>query len=326
MRRRAWATATVVVPITGLALTPATDNSPSGASVLRLLPSGLLAAAWPRARNQKTAHSYEVLVTNVAGSSCDVHLCGTSHINSSSTAAARTAVQRAHGDGALAAVALECDSQTLSLLRCAHEAIAGLTPEVVRTNGVTLVRAALFLSPTVQRMAAQAGTSLDTPATIGLPPPILRHLTSDGVLWSDEMRAAADAADESGARIVCLGIDAPTAASSPPPPAVPMLGMVACWLRAHALRPALLDERGCDADDIAAMNTAMRETLPALHARKLVDVDDRIAQKLLTLCAQMGNDDAGVDAKRSIIPRAVVVVVGAQHVPGLEARLKTSRK
>ena len=149
---------------------------------------------------------------------------------------------------------------------------------------------------------------------------------SDGVLWSDEMRAAADAADESGARIVCLGIDAPTAASSPPPPAVPMLGMVACWLRAHALRPALLDERGCDADDIAAMNTAMRETLPALHARKLVDVDDRIAQKLLTLCAQMGNDDAGVDAKRSIIPRAVVVVVGAQHVPGLEARLKTSRK
>ena len=291
--------------------------------MLRLLPSGLAGAALPR-QSTDSAYTYQVRVANVAGKSCDVLLCGVSHISPSSAAETRAAVEGA--SSSLAAVALECDAQTLALLRCAHEAIDGLPRERVRSDGVALVRAALFRSPTVQHMAARSGASLDAPSSVGLPPPIVRHLTRDGVLWSDEMREAADVADALGARVVCLGAPAPPSASSPPPPPAPLLGMAACWLRAHALRPGLLNERGCAAADIAAMNTAMQEMLPALYSLKVVEADERMAAGLLAVCKQLRAEEAheaeAAPSEGARPVRCVVAVVGAQHVPGLASRLQ----
>ena len=86
------------------------------------------------------------------------------------------------------------------------------------------------------------------------------------------------------------------------------MGLLGAWLRAHALRPGL-DLDGCDADDLAAVNTAMREMLPKVYAEKVVAADERMANAVRALCEQTSGG-------------AVVVVVGAQHVDGISRRLR----
>ena len=305
--------AAIAAPVAGLGLVPASEDAPSGLTVLRLLPAGLAGAAISRPPR------VPALEAQVSTHGVHVHLCGVCHIEPASAEAARAAVSRAARGGRLAAVALECNQQTLAMLQCAHRALSGLPRERVRSEGASLVREALFRSPTVRQMAENAGASLDTPSSVGLPPTLVRHLSSDGVLWSDEMRAAADAADAWKARVVCLGAP-PEASHTPHAPSTlgAALGIAAVWLRAHALRPGL-DDRGCDAADVAAMNTAMQEMLPGFHAHKVVEPDDQMAMALLALCKEVSAEQRS--SRGSHRPMSVVAVVGAQHVPGLKERL-----
>ena len=227
--RRLYATAAIgAAPIAGLALVPSADDHPSGLFILRNIPGGVFGGIYASFRHYtQSAHqpsaSYEAHATTSNG--INVHLVGTSHTNPRSAEAAHAAITSHANASSLAAVAVECDAQTLALVRCAHEAIEGLPIERVKSEGLGVVREALWNSKTVRDMAEKEGKELESPASIGLPPALTHHLTNDGVLWGDEMRAAADAADAAGVRVVCLDSTASTAAANATPPS--KLGMIA---------------------------------------------------------------------------------------------------
>ena len=120
-----------------------------------------------------------------------------------------------------------------------------------------------------------------------------------------------------------LGPQTAARSASQSTPAPSWLGIAACWLRAHALRPGL-DELGCDADDICALNEAFAETMPALHAEKLLEPDARMAAKLKGLCDELAVEGGHSEGAAAVPRRVVVAIVGAQHVPGLARRLLES--
>ena len=315
LRRAAPRLVTAGAAMAGLVLAP--HSEPGGASgydLLRTLPAGVAGALVPYGGLVHDA--YEVCVRNVACTGIDVQLCGVSHLSPASAKAARAAVMEATTtNGTSTAVALECDTQSLALIRCAHGALAGLTPKLVRSEGVGRVCTALSRAPLVR--AEREGACRRALSRSSLPSAISRHLKRDGVLWSAEMGVAADAADAAGARVVCLG-----GASSPPatPPVAtalsastpPSLGVIACRLRARMLSPGL-DELSCDAADIEAISSAMRETLPDTSVLKLTAPDAEMASALRALCDERPP------------PRVVVAVVGAQHVAGIARQLEKER-
>ena len=308
MSRRRRGLLLAASPIAAFAVYPGTEDSPSGLKVLRLLAQTRISSLL---RHGDRRASYEVTVPSALGTAANVHICGVCHVEKGSVDAARDAILRYRP----AAVALECDATTLQLLQVASAALDGVPVARVRANGPELVREALSRSDVVKELALQQGTRIPAPSSIGLPPVIGRHLSREGVLWSDEMRAAAAAADQVGARVICLG---PIKDAVPPPPPgniATVVGMAACWLRARALRPGL-DERSCEPAGVAALNRALHELLPAMHRYHVSDPDALMAKKILSLCNELANPD-------SKSPRqTVVAVVGAQHVPGLEAGLK----
>ena len=94
------------------------------------------------------------------------------------------------------------------------------------------------------------------------------------------------------------------------------LGQFACWLRASALAPNGYDERSCDAEGVHAANAALRELLPAYHDFHVAAPDARWARRVRALCEEVASG-----ATLSTGPARVVVVVGARHLPGLQALL-----
>jgi hypothetical protein len=321
MRQIAIAAA-VAAPVIGVALIPGNEQEPSGLKMLSLLPSGLAGSCATGVPRQP---SLEVTVPRVAGA-VDVTLCGVCHVEPESATAAAALVNRRASHG-LRTVALECDAHTLELLRCASSAIKGMSRERVRDQGLGAVRDALFRSETARGMLQRAsGKSLQSAAQVGIPATLARHISRDGVLWSDEMRTAADAADEAGARVVCLGEQPRPNAVSPPFPVAPsLIGLAACWLRARALQPGL-DELSCEANGVAAANAALRERVPEHYARLVTRPDERMAKRLIGLCAELGRQTRGGDETTQTKHDVghVVVVVGAQHVPGLQHILSRS--
>ena len=310
-----------------LAVVPADEASgrPSGVQVLRLLPTGLVGAVTPSPPRSACLHASATVDTG-GGTTAEVHLCGVCHVEPSSAEAVHDAVAcRADSLGGLRAVALECDSQTLVLIRCAHAAIKGLPRERVRTEGSERVRVALHDSEEVRDLARRRGANSDGP--LDLPSSISHHLSGEGALWGDEMRAAAEAAEAMGAQVHCLGaapLEAferrkPESNRSPPP----ALGLFACWLRAHELCPGL-DAHSCDTSVVDACNTAMREWLPALHGELVTEPDERMAARLRLLCTQLvrtNKDDLAAGHGGAHTPPCMVAVVGAQHVPGIQRAL-----
>ena len=329
--RRLYATAAIgAAPIAGLALVPSADDHPSGLFILRNIPGGVFGGIYASFRHYtQSAHqpsaSYEAHATTSNG--VNVHLVGTSHTNPRSAEAAHAAITSHANASSLAAVAVECDAQTLALVRCAHEAIEGLPIERVKSEGLGVVREALWNSKTVRDMAEKEGKELESPASIGLPPALTHHLTNDGVLWGDEMRAAADAADAAGVRVVCLDSTASTAAANATPPS--KLGMIAFWLRAYALHPGV-DEKSCDEATATAVNNALRETMPRTYAELLAAKDERMATALQKLCILAAGGHAALpratDASSGRQQSVVVAVVGMGHVSGLSQLLDPSRK
>mmetsp|Transcript_16310 Transcript_16310/g.28380 ORF Transcript_16310/g.28380 Transcript_16310/m.28380 type:complete len:84 (+) Transcript_16310:324-575(+) len=68
---------------------------------------------------------------------------------------------------------------------------------------------------------------------------------------------------------------------------------------------------------VNASNEALLEMAPALHRRHIQDPDCRMAQGVRQLC-----DALAADAPRpASSAKAVVVVVGARHVPGISRML-----
>ena len=331
-------------PLAACALIPGDENSPSGLSVLSLLPAGLAGALLSSGRRRPRQPMCEVVVQSAGLPT--IRLCGVCHVEPASALAVHdTILRHANAAGGVAAVALECDARTLELVRTARQALHGLSAERVRSEGVGLLREALFASPTVHEMAHAAGARLHSASQVGLPAPLSHHLERDGVVWSEEMATAATAATSVGARIVCLG-EAPTADGPPtsdstdapqrgqpltddqrhpaPSRAPSRLGMLGCWLRAYALEPGL-DERSCDLEGVAAANEAMRQMLPAEYRRHVTQRDDQMAARLRRLRDELAHvplPEPSVSALSARTPRAcIVVVVGARHVPGLQRRL-----
>lgn len=302
-RRRALVA--IGAPIAAVACIPAEEHTPSGIALLSYLGATRISSVVPRG---KRAPSLEVAV-HVG--TAEVHLCGVCHVEQASAAAAHAMVARDAPD----AIALECDDRTLDLLRTAGAALDGVPREVVRSDGLRMVRQALFKSEHMQDLARRAGKPLTDPSNVGLPPAIGRHLANDGVLWSDEMRAAASAADSCGARVVCLGPTKEAAAAPAASRLGMMVGMAATWLRARALHPGL-DERSCDEAVVHAANSALREVLPAFHRYHVMDPDAVMASRIRALCEELVRERKGKGRR----PR-VVCVVGAQHVPGLRRAL-----
>lgn len=301
-RRRA-ALAAAGAGTVAVAAWPATPGEPSVRTVCRWLPAGLLGALQPSAPR---VASLEV-VQREARSRVPVQLCGTCHIEGASADAARRCVARCAASGPLHAVALECDAVTFGRIRAAANALQGLPEVRVRSEGEQLVRRALFDLPEVQAAARSAGVVLRDPKQVPLPPAIGRHLKEDGALWGREMHAAAAAGEAAGARLVFL--------ESPPRPPGGGLGggllaQLACWLRTQALLPGL-DPRSCAQEQVEAANRAAREVVPREYERHVAAPDALMAGKLREVCASVPAGSGG----------AVVAVVGAGHVPGLQRLL-----
>ena len=312
--------AAVAAPTAILSLVPESDESPSGLSVLSSLPSGLAGALQAAILPKPRVASLQASVAMSEGA-VNVSLCGVCHVEPLSSDAVRDLITRCVNDPTerVMAVAVECDPQTLSLIRIAHGAIKALPMDRVQREGSRLVREALFASRDVQNLARHEGVSLKTPTNAVLPRAIASHLEKDGVLWSDEMRVAADAAEAAGTRVICMGQSAAErlATTERPPQRSPsILSMAAGWLTAYSLCPGL-DERSCDAAGVEAMNTAMRQALPARYRQLVTIPDERMAETLRTLCNELARSGGTATGG----PQRIIVVVGAQHVPGLRKLL-----
>lgn len=119
---------------------------------------------------------------------------------------------------------------------------------------------------------------------------------------------AAEAAEELGARVACLG------GTPAPPPHVPLLTRLAYWLRVRALDPGH-DERSPAELHVVASNRALAEVAPSAHEAVLLRKDAHFAAALRTVCADAAR--AGGEP-----PPAVLAVVGATHVEGIAERLQ----
>lgn len=318
--RRSFATAAAATA--ALALVPPGDEEypVSGLTVVSLLPSGIAGACAPR---RPRVPSFEVV-------SNGVYLCGISHVEVASAQAAIATIARC---SSAAAVALECDANTLEVRKAAARALQGLEAEQIRKDAlfhIGRVRQALFESETVRDMARARGRAeLSSPSQVGLQPEVVRYLRSDGVLWGSEMAAAAQAAADAGCRVVCLQPGAKWMEEPAPGTSVEThssvvrsarrrLALFAGWLRVHALCPGF-DERSCDAVGVAALNQAMLEMLPREYARRVATPDEVMARRLRALRDELGR---GEDATVVGYP-IVVAIVGAQHVPGIVERLRS---
>ena len=322
MRRRAIA-AMVGAPVAGLALFPAGDRgeTPSGLTLLKLLAQTRISTLISRGNRSAC---YEVTVQAAGG--VEVLLCGTCHVEQSSSKAVRAAFARqAREPGGVSAVAVECDAQTLELLRVADTAIAGMPPDRLKSEGIGRVRAALFQSEVVRELAKSKNAPLTDPSCVVLPPAIGRHLARDGVLWGGEMREAACVAEEAGARVACLGPIHSSAPSSPPSQVAMLIGQAAYWLRVRALRPGL-DERSCEPASISAANEALRELMPRLYRHHVTEPDELMAGRIRMLCDEVAASARSAkprwgSGKQAAPPPRILVVVGAQHVSGLQQKL-----
>ena len=304
LRRGATATALGAV---GLSLVPATPDRPSGVDLLKVLPPGLAAAVLaPGVREA----SLDVTVPMAAA---DVHLCGVCHVEPASAEAARRAVER-HSATA-AALAVECDATTLELISAARRALSDMPRASVKSAGLETVRAALFELPTVHELARRDGVALASPAEVPVPGMVVRHLKTDGVLWSCEMAEASAVAAERGVRTVCLGTGAKPGAAQQAAGAPSFLGAAAAWLHAHAALGRGVDAKSCDEPSVVAANEGMRRYMPQQHEVHLRAPDAQMAATVHVLCREAADTAPGGSRP------SVVVIVGARHVPGMRALL-----
>jgi pheromone shutdown protein TraB len=236
-------------------------------------------------------------------------LLGVSHTSDASTAEARSVVDGALARGALAAVALESDDETLGLQRAAHMATAGFSPAAIRADGVAAVQRAVFEQPSVRARLA----GLERPEQIRLSTEMQRGLAR-GHLFGREMAVAAEAAEQAGVPVVCVDLtleekarrygDA-TRADAP----TPAHALAAQLGQAVELRWRALAHGGVlRLDDQLA---AMRRFSPASYRAQVDERDVEMAGRVRSLCAALAPHD---DAE-------VVVVCGAAHLAGLQARL-----
>ena len=270
------------LPVAGVACIPAEEHTPSGLTLLKYVGSTRISSLMTRGRRSP---SYEVSLasTTTSGDVVEIRLCGVCHVEPASAAAARALVICHTPD----AVALECDAATLDLIKVAGTALDRLPADAVRSQGLARVRRALFETPQMRELAESAGKPLREPANVGLPPLLARHLAEDGILWSDEMRAASEAADACGARVTCLGpIKDPRAAPRVSGRLSMFVGAAAHWLRARALRPGL-DERSCEPAVVHALNASMQEVLPSLYRYHVEEPDRRMAGQIRSLCDEV---------------------------------------
>ncbi|KAL3931480.1 MAG: hypothetical protein SGPRY_001108, partial [Prymnesium sp.] len=223
------AAAALSVPALAVALIPGDEASPSGVSLLRELPLGVWGACGFPSTPRTSSLQASVMVGNV-----EVLLCGTCHVNVASAVDVRQLVERSVCSGELAAVAVECDAQTLALISVGSRALGGLPPEEVRVRGVSKLRHALFSSDVIHDFARRAGKTIASEEDVPIPPQIALHLQRDGALWAGEMAEAASSAVAAGVRVVCIGTPARAPAEG--------IGLfsrlragVGVWLRSRAL-------------------------------------------------------------------------------------------
>ena len=92
--------------------------------------------------------------------------------------------------------------------------------------------------------------------------------------------------------------------------------MQSCPAKCTACASAVLS---CDEAMVNACNRASREMAPSWHRLHVDGPDRHMAQRVRQLCAELAtNADERVPHEP---PAAVVVVVGARHVPGIRALL-----
>ena len=78
----------------------------------------------------------------------------------------------------------------------------------------------------------------------------------------------------------------------------------------------IVARHSCDEAMVSASNKALRDMSPALWRLHLENPDRHMARRIRDLCDELVASDT---AK----PAAVVVIVGARHVPGIHSLLAT---
>jgi pheromone shutdown protein TraB len=255
-----------------------------------------------------------------------VTLLGVSHTSAESEREVRDVVSEAIGRGTLAAVALESDDDTLVLQRAASAAVAGLSDDAIRARGVTTVQHALFAHAIVRQ---RLGPQLERPDQIVLSKELRRGLAA-GRVHGREMATAAELADEAGFRVACIDMLPADkadryAASARADAPTPLHALISFAGQTYELRARALARGGTPClDDYLAV---MRRYSPATHAAQVADRDEHMALEIFSLCDQLraeaprrGQEE--VRAEGEDPPFDVVVVCGAAHLPGLEARLQ----
>lgn len=315
---------------------------------MALLPAGMIGAL--KGIYSSTASRPPMFERTVrdAVTGANVHLCGVSHVDPAAAIAVRARANALAADerGFLAGIAVEADPPTLSVMRAARGALAGLPAEAVRVEGASRVRRALFESSAVHTMAAEAGRPLRDHEHVGLSPTLVKHLETEAVLWGLEQAEAAESACALGVELVCLRrplpSQLPTAASADGRVGnaggqVPgWLTRAAFWLRCQALRPGF-DPLSTDEAHVAASNQALREIAPRIFSRSVDAVDAEMAAATRAFCERLAAAErrggvvqgaeveaasrADVCALLSRPPVTVMAVVGARHVHGMERRL-----
>ena len=144
-------------------LVPESDESPSGLSVLSSLPSGLAGALQAAILPKPRVASLQASVAMSEGA-VNVSLCGVCHVEPLSSDAVRDLITRCVNDPTerVMAVAVECDPQTLSLIRIAHGAIKALPMDRVQREGSRLVERHFLRLATYKFSTARGCVAQDT--------------------------------------------------------------------------------------------------------------------------------------------------------------------
>lgn len=262
-----------------------------------------------------------------------VTLLGVHHTSAASVDEAREVVSGAIERGSLAVLALETDDETLLVQRAASTALAGLSDAAIRRDGVRAVQGALFDLPSVR---SRLGAALSSPEQIVLSADLKRGLQA-GRVHGREMAAAADLAERAAVRVVC--IDSPPAVKCARYEAAASLDTPTAWstLAAHLGQACELRARALLRGGVLAIDDqlcALRRFMPATYRAVVDERDVEMASRIHSLCAQLApppqtgmpnsKGAVGRDVSMSNASVEIVVLCGAAHLEGLEARLRTT--
>ncbi|KAG8458558.1 hypothetical protein KFE25_003093 [Diacronema lutheri] len=261
------------------------------------------------------------------GGGMRVTLLGVHHASADSAAEAADLVRAAIGGGRLVAIALESDDETLAIQRAASAAVGGMSKAAIRRHGERAVQRALFELPAVRH---RFGSALARPEQIALSAELRQGLAA-GRVHGYEMAVAADLAERAAVRVECID-SAPSAKGARYEAAARADGPSA-WRAAAAhmgeaceIRARVLLRGGSLrlTDQLAAM----RRFKPATYTAAVDERDDAMSARIGALCglvrphAEPLDRTAAARAADTSAPAELIVLCGAAHLPGIEARLR----